>query len=342
MNLRFPFIVLLILALFCVGFGATIFLFGGSEVFEGVLAEFRRSPVAEEQNGEPAPLPKTKLFFVGDIMLDRGVRKSVEKNFQGDYSRLFEKVGFLKEADILFANLEGPVSSRGRDKQNLYSFRMATTVIPALESAGFDVVSVANNHMEDWGKEAFLDTLSFLAKSNIRAAGGGLSKSDASEPEIIIKNNLRFGFLAFSDVGPEALRSTEIEPGILLADDPSRLDIIAEASKKSDVLIVSYHFGDEYQTLSNSRQKNLARTSIDAGAKLVIGHHPHVIQELENYNGGLIIYSLGNFIFDQYFSEETMQGLLLEVVFEGKDIDKVKTNLVNISDSYQPSFVNLK
>ena len=99
------------------------------------------------------------LTFGGDIMLDRGVKNSVNKNFGGDYSTLFEKLGMLKKSDIVFANLEGPVSDAGKDMRNLYSFRMDPSVIPAIKGAGFDILSVANNHMGDWGREAFENRL---------------------------------------------------------------------------------------------------------------------------------------------------------------------------------------
>src|SRR3989344_2767441 len=106
---------------------------------------------------------------------------------------------------------------------------------------------------------------------------------------------------------------------------------VAQAKEQSDIVIVSFHFGEEYQIESNQHQKNSARSAVDAGASLVIGHHPHVVQEIESYNGGYIAYSLGNFIFDQFFSEETMGGLLLKVTARKNKIEKVESIKTNIS-----------
>jgi poly-gamma-glutamate synthesis protein (capsule biosynthesis protein) len=100
---------------------------------------------------------------------------------------------------------------------------------------------------------------------------------------------------------------------------------------------VSFHFGDEYQPLSNDRQKRIARAAVDAGADIVVGHHAHVAQEVEEYNNGVIAYSLGNFVFDQYFSEETMQGLKLDVEVTKKGILSYSTTTVYLSEHYQPS-----
>ncbi|MFZ2072482.1 MAG: CapA family protein, partial [Minisyncoccia bacterium] len=107
------------------------------------------------------------LLFGGDIMLDRGVKNSVMKNFGGDYSLIFENLNLLKSADIVFANLEGPASDKGSDRKNLYSFRMDPSVIPALKGSGFDILSVANNHAGDWGRDAYADTLARLKENEI-------------------------------------------------------------------------------------------------------------------------------------------------------------------------------
>ncbi|MDP3013899.1 MAG: CapA family protein, partial [Candidatus Subteraquimicrobiales bacterium] len=263
------------------------------------------------------------LLFGGDMMLDRGVKNSVNKNFNGDYSALFENLGILKKADIAFANLEGPASDQGKDLRNLYSFRMDPSVIPALKGAGLSIVSVANNHVGDWGTSAFIDTLARLRENEILYTGGGENRKEAEQPAIIEKYGIKIGYLGFSDKGPEWMRATEDQAGILLANNPRFSEIIKNASSQVDYLIVSFHFGEEYQTKHNERQEYLAHKAIDSGAKIIIGHHPHVIQDTEVYKngsclaeasckGGFIAYSLGNFIFDQYFSENTMQGMLLE------------------------------
>lgn len=285
----------------------------------------------------PAPQQKdTTLYFVGDIMLDRGVRSSVTKNFGGDYSKLFANVGELKNADILFANLEGDVSDKGNNVGSKYSFRMDPAVLPVIANAGFDIVSFANNHVGDWNVAAFTDTLRRLADNNIRKVGSGMTKTEAVQPTIIEKNGVKFGFIGFSDVGPDWLKATDTTPGLLLASDPNLPQIIQNAKAQCDVLIVSFHWGIEYKTVHNARQEALAHTAIDNGADMVIGHHPHVMEDIETYNGKPIVYSLGNFIFDQPFSLETMRGMLFKATFTGTTLKDTKQEVVGLNKFYQP------
>ena len=279
------------------------------------------------------------LAFGGDIMLDRGVKNSVNKNFNGDYSALFEKLEILKKSDIVFANLEGPVSDTGKDRGNLYSFRMNPSVAPALKGAGFSVLSVANNHVGDWGREAYIDTLAHLRENEILYTGGGTDMQEAEQPTVIEKYGIKIGYLGFSDVGPEWMKASEDKAGLLLANNPRFDEIIGKASKLVDYLVVSFHFGEEYQTKYNARQEYLAHRAIDAGAKIIIGTHPHVVEDTEVYKNGFIAYSLGNFIFDQGFSENTMQGMLLEIKLWRDGNMSVKKNIVKLNKSFQPDKV---
>ncbi len=289
--------------------------------------------------GQKLAMPEIKdpdfvtLAFAGDIMLDRGVRNSVVKNFNNDYSALFEKVDVLKKSDISFANLEGTASDQGEDQKNLYSFRMDPAVVPALNGAGFNVLSVANNHVGDWGRPAYMDTLARLKENEILYTGGGNTKAEAETPAIIEKYGMKIGFLGFSDKGPAYLEAGVDKAGLLLASDPHFDQIIQNAAKQVDYLIVSFHFGEEYQTKHNARQEFLAHQAVDDGAKIVIGAHPHVVEDTEVYKNSYIAYSLGNFIFDQKFAVNTMQGLLLEVKLwrDGSmDIKKDKTQLNSV------------
>ena len=257
------------------------------------------------------------LFFAGDIMLDRGVRNSVVKNFNNDYSALFEKTKelseLMKKSDVIFANLEGVASDQGIDQKNLYSFRMNPSVIPALRGAGISILSVANNHIGDWGRIAFIDTLSRLKENEILYTGGGNDKTEAQTPVIIEKYGIKIGFLGFSDKGPEYMAANADKAGIILANDPNFDEIIKNAAKQVDYLVVTFHFGEEYQNKHNARQEYLARRAVDDGAKIIIGAHPHVIEDTEIYKNSFIAYSLGNFIFDQSWSKPTMQGMILEL-----------------------------
>jgi LAS superfamily LD-carboxypeptidase LdcB len=278
----------------------------------------------------------TTLFFVGDIMLDRGVKSSVIKNFNGDYDRLFENVSPLKEADILFGNLEGPVTEHADNVGSQYSFQMDPKVLLSLSKAGFDIVSFANNHVGDRNIQGFSDTLENLQKNNIEYIGAGMTKNEAEYVKIIERNGIRFGFIGFSDVGPAWIEAKETSSGILLASDPRLPEIIKNAKEKTDVLIVSFHWGTEYEKKHNARQEILAHTAVDNGADMVIGHHPHVMQDIETYNGKPIVYSLGNFIFDQYTSKDTMHGMLFEATFFGKDLKETHQKVIELNRYYQP------
>ena len=276
-------------------------------------------------------VPYTKIYFVGDIMLTRGVQSSVLKNFNGNFSELFKNASQLKEADILFGNLEGPVSTVGNNVGSKYSFRMNPEVLPVIKDFGFKVLSFANNHVGDWNVQAFNDTLLRLKENDLAFTGAGSTREEAEKPVIINKNGVNFGFLGFSDVGPKWMEAGENKSGILLADDPNFSSIIAKAKESVDVLIVSIHFGEEYEKIHNKRQEKIAYLAIDYGADIVIGHHPHVIEDIEYYKDKPIFYSLGNFIFDQYFSKETMRGMVVMAIFEGKEIKEIK-HLISVQN----------
>ena len=292
-----------------------------------------------ENTIENIPLVENKhttLFFVGDIMMTRGVKSSVIKNFNNDYSKLFENLPELKNADILLGNLEGDVSDKGNNVGSKYSFRMDPAILPVLKNAGFNILSFANNHVGDWNKDAFLDTLSKLDETGILKTGAGQNSEEAESPTIIEKNNTKFGFLSFSDVGPSWMEAKSDSPGILLASNPKISGIIKNAKLSTDVLIVSFHFGDEYKVTHNKRQETLAHMAIDSGADMVIGHHPHVIEDIEEYNGKPIIYSLGNFIFDQSFSKDTMRGMLFSATFDGSNLIESNKKIITLNNHFQP------
>jgi len=295
--------------------------------------------LATEQNLAPQiPVPPSvTLGFVGDIMLDRGVRAKVVKNLGGDYEKTFAQADFLKTPDIMFANLEGPVSDVGADGHSTYSFRMDPKAIPAIKDAGIDVVSFANNHVGDWGRAAFEDTLSRLHTSGILSCGAGMTKAEAATPAIIDQNGYTIGFLCFSDVGPDSMAATDAKSGILLASDPDFDAIVRSAAGKVNALIVSFHFGVEYRTTHTARQEMLAHEAIDDGAVMVVGAHPHVSEDIATYSGAPILYSLGNFVFDQNFSKETRSGLFVTATLDGRSVSDLASHTVVFDKNFVPS-----
>jgi len=276
------------------------------------------------------------LMFVGDIMLSRSVGDKMERI--KDWRWPFLKIAnYLKKADLLFGNLESPISSRGTNVGSIYSFRANPKVIEGLKYAGFDVLSVANNHIGDWSRIAMEDTFRILKENNINYAGGGFSEREAHNPVIKEVKGIKFAFLAYTSLGARYTEAKGEKSGIAWIDVERMKQDIQEARKKSDFVVVSIHFGEEYQKEPNAFQKTIAHTAIDAGASLVIGHHPHVIQEIEECNGAYIAYSLGNFIFDQTFSKETREGLLLKITAKDKEIVEIEPVRISISKDFQAS-----
>jgi poly-gamma-glutamate synthesis protein (capsule biosynthesis protein) len=246
-----------------------------------------------------------RFLLVGDIMMARSVEgkiKDLNKKFVFPFLNI---LNYLKSFDYVIANLEGPISDNGIKVGSKYSFRMKPEVAEALSNANIKVVNLANNHIFDYGKIAFEDTLKNLEKNNIKHFG------NSYEPLIIEKEGVKIGFLGFSDF-LKHLEVKENKIGITVANS-NLSEIIKKAKERVDILIVSFHWGEEYQKLANERQRKLAKIAIDSGADLVVGHHPHFIQDIEKYKDKFIFYSLGNFIFDQNFSKETMIGGGVEV-----------------------------
>jgi len=280
-----------------------------------------------------------KLVFVGDVMFDRGVEYSINKNGGGDFKYPLLKVGdYLKNADLLFGNLESVISDKGYNVGSIYSFRADPQAIDALTYGDFDVVSLANNHMFDYTTLALKDTMDRLTENNIAYVGAGINEQEAFSLKVLEPKGLRVGFLAYTNLGSSNWRAGENSSGIAWISDSDLENIesaIKTAKEKVDLLVVSCHSGDEYALEPNLFQKEFYRAFIDAGADLVIGHHPHVIESVEQYKNGYIAYSLGNFVFDQSFSEETMKGLLLEVFIENGKIKKVNQIKTKQNSTFQ-------
>jgi poly-gamma-glutamate capsule biosynthesis protein CapA/YwtB (metallophosphatase superfamily) len=283
------------------------------------------------------------LVFVGDIMLDRGVEWQIEKNGNNDFRFPFLKIAEeLQKADILFGNLEGPISDKGQKVGSIYSFRMEPQALDGLTFAGFDVLSLANNHILDYTRLAMEDTFSRLREADIYYVGAGLNETEAYSPLIKDINGTKIAFLAFTNLGPASWEAKENRSGMALVGKERLEDAIKNAKSKSDLVVVSFHFGDEYKSSPTEEQKTIAQLAIDSGADLVVGHHPHVIEPVEEYKGKYIAYSLGNLVFDQSFSEETMKGLILKVIVENGEIKKVIPVEFKINQYFQPETPELQ
>jgi hypothetical protein len=303
----------------------------------------KKSAIPSPAGEKPVVVEKgpasARIMFVGDLMVDRGVENSVKNNMGGDFGRLFENIGgYLKQADFAFVNVEGPVTAKGPDVGSRFSFAMNEVIIPALIANNFKMVTYANNHAGDRSVTGFSNTVANFEKYGLAYTGAGQNEAEILKPKIVETNGLKIGFIGCTDVGPNWLAATETNPGILLCSNPKLMDAITTAKDQVDFLIFTAHWGAEYHP-KNERQTTLAHGAVDHGADMVIGHHPHVIQATETYNGKFIAYSLGNFIFDQYFSKDTMHGLLVDATIEKHEIKNITLKIIELDPSgnkYQP------
>ena len=246
---------------------------------------------------EPQPV---RLLFSGDIYLSDHVLNAYDR--AGDISGVLDDGyrSLIGEADYFAANQEFPFSSRGQqapDKQ--YTFRLPESRVSLMNEIGVDLVTLANNHALDFGTDALLDTVSTLDQAGILHVGAGADSEAARQPAIVDVNGVRVGFIGASRVIPVASWTAGASsPGMLTAYDPALLvQTIQETRPLCDYLVVLIHWGVERAEMPVDHQTSLGRQCIDAGADLVVGSHPHVLQGIEYYRGKPIVYSLGNFIF---------------------------------------------
>lgn len=248
--------------------------------------------------------PITMVSF-GDMMLDRAVRYQIQKT---DPQYPFEKISsFLKGHDMVLSNLEGGFTDfAGKPlKDRTMQFTFDPKIVPHLKELGFTHFSQANNHSQDYGKKGFRQTQKYLKESGLNHFGAYYNDTDISHVEVV--RNEKIAFVGYHQL-------TEENYDLVIKE-------IQTLRPNVDNVVAVAHWGYEYKRISNSRQRKEAREMIDAGADIVIGHHPHVIQEMEIYEGKPIFYSLGNFIFDQWWSKDTMEGFSVGVVFDKEETE---------------------
>ena len=266
-------------------------------------------------------------------MLSRAVGSRMAA--QKDWSLPFHLIAdTLRSADLRYCNLECPVSDRGRNLHHLYSFRADPRAIEGLKATGFNVVSQANNHAYDWGPEALLDSLERLRAAGIQPVGAGQNILAAHYPLLVHVGGLRIAFLAYVDIDPKEAAAGVDRPGVAWLDPAQALADIRFARPLADLVIVCPHWGVEYALKPTRDQVELAHQMIDAGADMIVGSHPHVVQPLEKYHDHWIAYSLGNFVFDQQ-DPATHRGLMLRVTVRDKQIAEVLPLAIKINSSFQ-------
>lgn len=258
--------------------------------------DFAMGSVSDAQERE-------SLFFLGDIMLAR----DVEARLSGQVSSYaFMELPMLKEAKWVVGNFEASIPEVHIPTPNMtMRFSVDSSLLGILKAGGLTHLSLANNHALDYFEDGYQNTMATIKSKGFEALGHPLRVDETS-----------VSYLKASDrvIALIALNATY---GELPA---TWIEVLDEVKDKSDTQIAYIHWGEEYEPIHSESQKKLAHEFIDAGFDVVIGHHPHVVQDIEHYKDGLIFYSLGNFIFDQYWNDDVGEGLVLELVVEKKNL----------------------
>ncbi len=305
----------------------------GSFSLEEDFTAFRKKMLKLPSRTEPVC-----LVVVGDIMLSRGVAGEIRKH-GGDLRYPFLKMEkHLQSGDIVFGNLENPITPGREIMMPEMTLRADPGVETALRDAGFTVLSLANNHLADFGSQGLLDTMQYLSQAGIEYTGAGETIDSAFAAKFIEVKGLKLAFLAFTDpvLVPESYLAGAEQPGVAFFEREKVIAAVQAARDKADFVVVSMHAGTEYEPAPDLAQTRLARLAVDAGADLVLGHHPHVVQKIEKYKDKYIIYSLGNFIFDQKWSRATRIGLTAKIYITPEGVEKIEFLPVFINDQDQP------
>ena len=291
------------------------------------------------------PVPEvTTLAAVGDIMLGRRVGDRHRADPGAPLKPLAKR---LAAAEITVGNFESTLSTAGSPTQGGDSFAASPRVASGLRAAGFDLLSLANNHLGDYGDRALRQTLSRFRSTKIDTVGAGRNLSAARRPVVLDRDGVRVGFLAVDSIG-ESPAATRTRAGTNRLDMPPRtgpLDRsalgrissdIRQLNKRVDVVVVMTHWGTQYTHRPEPSQRLAARALADAGADLVIGGHPHWVQGWEMAGSTVVVHSLGNFIFDMDFQTKTREGVFLEIVLWGDTVKAVEPVPYLIDDTFSP------
>jgi poly-gamma-glutamate synthesis protein (capsule biosynthesis protein) len=264
----------------------------GRQKIENVLVEANEVITEAETMDKPSVEVEMSIMAVGDVMLGRSVNTRMLR-YQDD-SWPFEQLDdLLRSADISLGNLENPLISNCLPTDEGMIFCGRVEAARAIADSGFDGMSLANNHMMNYGTKGIEETKEELGKNGLRAIGEG-------DPQVLEINGVRVGVASYDDVS----KRVEVE---IIQDE------VEELKASVDVVVVLIHWGVEYVDEPTERQQELGKVMIDAGVDIVFGSHPHWTQPVEKYGNGLIFYSLGNLVFDQMWSEETRRGEIARV-----------------------------
>lgn len=298
---------------FCAFYGVMLFLLVSVQIASPVFAQINPKAASAPVIVVEEKAPAITIQFFGDMMLERNVAKAMgARGLDYIFENVVSSVGaqnfvpLLGGTDLTIANLEGPFAPVRIKTSKSIAFRFDPKLAEQLKAYGFSAFSLANNHSYDMGRANVKFTRQTLDKAGLGFFGDELSE------------------------GPEYTYVTNTIAFIGLHNTYHNLDLkkveaaLNDAREQAKLVVVNVHWGEEYKKISNKKQRNLAHWLIDHGADAIIGHHPHVVQEMEIYEGKPIFYSLGNFIFDQYFSAPTQEGLSVVLSFSSSTVSSIE------------------
>ncbi len=273
----------------------------------------------------PSPIPQISIVFTGQIVPGRCVQAGVEARGNADY--IYAAVReLLGGADLTVGTVNGTISETAPKTGCVQTFVLTGDPIhaDAMARAGFDLVSAATNHIKNCGPancgdQAFFETLANLHRAGIRTVGAGADHDQAMQPIMIEVSGVRFVFVSLGHIEPRAFAGPDT-PGIAVLNEENLRQAIGEAGQLGDVVILLPHWGPEYVPNPNYLQTDLARIAVQAGADLIIGNHTHVVQAITEIDGVPVFYGLGNFVFDQTWSAETTQSIIVRATFLGQQL----------------------
>ncbi|NLW08613.1 MAG: CapA family protein [Firmicutes bacterium] len=308
----------------------------------GVVAGDSNPAFATEAGGEQESLETTEeeitVVMVGDLYLSSWLEPLLLKNPAYPYADPGVRE-LLDQADLVLGNLEAPLSQRGKVYvEKKFTFRCHPGVVATLTAGGFDFVSLANNHIMDYGPEALEDTMAILREHGIAYAGAGRNLKEARKPALLERKGLRIAVLAYNNTFPLEFYATPGRPGTARGVWEQIQEDVQKAAGLADLVIVSFHWSGERVKEPRDYQRSFGQLCIDAGAHVVFGHHPHVHQGVEVYKHGLIAYSLGNFIFASY-ARNTRDSIILKVRMDRKGLQQAEIYPININNNevaFQP------
>jgi poly-gamma-glutamate synthesis protein (capsule biosynthesis protein) len=256
------------------------------------------------------------LIGTGDTMLGSWATEVISDSGIGYPFKYIRS--YLKDSDVFFTNLEAPFGTLGKPFEKKYTYRVSPKMIEVLKDGKINIVSLANNHTMDYGFECLDETRSLLRANNIHFVGAGKNLIEARQPVVINKKGKTIGFLAYSLTFPEEFWATDTTAGTCFPWEEFVFSDVKTLKERCDMVVVSCHWGEELRNTPKPYQVKFAHRLLDNGADLILGHHPHVVQGIENYRNKWIFYSLGNFIFGSY-SDSARESFILKV--------KIKENL---------------